>query len=182
MCRDVAARACSNHSKRSTTTLYAIYKSAKHEGWTTGIDHRLTCADEVSGNHSPKRIYADRGYDHDPDVYRDRVRSLQITPVIARRSTEHGSGPGVHRWVVKGMIALLHWFRRLRIRWERRDDIRQAFGHTRLRHHLLATLEDLIPVLALTGWQASEATVSAACYRAAQPPGPGVQAPPLRGA
>jgi hypothetical protein len=34
---------------------------------------------------------------------------------------------GVHRWVVKGAIALLHWFRRLRIRWEIRDDIHQAF-------------------------------------------------------
>ena len=73
----------------------------------------------------PRRIYADRGYDH--DVYRDRVRRLQITPVIARRGTGHGSGLGVHRWVVEGAIALLHWFRRLRIRWERRDDIHDAF-------------------------------------------------------
>ncbi|MEK8171488.1 IS5 family transposase [Streptomyces sp. M19] len=75
--------------------------------------------------HRPRRIYADRGYDH--DVYRDRVRRFQITPHIARRGTEHGSGLGIHRWVVEGAIALLHWFRRLRIRWERRDDIHQAF-------------------------------------------------------
>jgi hypothetical protein len=40
------------------------------------------------------------GYDH--DVYRDRVRRFEITPVIARRGTEHGSGLGVHRWVVEG--------------------------------------------------------------------------------
>jgi transposase len=73
----------------------------------------------------PRRIYADRGYDH--DLYRDKVRRFQIVPHIARRGTEHGSGLGVHRWVVEGMIALLHWFRRLRIRWERRDDIHQAF-------------------------------------------------------
>ncbi|MBW8799021.1 MAG: hypothetical protein JF597_37280 [Streptomyces sp.] len=33
---------------------------------------------------------------------------------------------GIHRWVVEGATALLHWFRRLRIRWERRDDIHQA--------------------------------------------------------
>ena len=72
----------------------------------------------------PRRIYADRGYDH--DVY-GRVRRLQITPVIARRGTEHGSGLGVHRWVAEGTIALLHWFRRLRVRWEIRDDIHQAF-------------------------------------------------------
>jgi len=40
---------------------------------------------------------------------------------------EHGSGLGVYRWVVEGTIALLHWFRRLRIRWEIRDDIHHAF-------------------------------------------------------
>ena len=40
----------------------------------------------------PRRVYADRGYDH--EVYRDKVRRLEITPVIARRGTEHGSGLG----------------------------------------------------------------------------------------
>jgi DDE family transposase len=47
--------------------------------------------------------------------------------VIARRGTEHGSVLGVHRWVVEQTFALLHWFRRLRVRWEIRDDIHQAF-------------------------------------------------------
>ena len=32
------------------------------------------------------------------------------------------------RWVVEGAIALLHWFRRLRTRWETRDDIHHAFA------------------------------------------------------
>lgn len=73
----------------------------------------------------PTHLYADRGYDH--DLYRDRVRRFEITPHIARRGTEHASGLGVYRWVVEGAIALLHWFRRLRIRWEVRDDIHHAF-------------------------------------------------------
>jgi len=73
----------------------------------------------------PDTIYADRGYDH--DKYRTLVRDKGITPVIARRGTEHGSGLGVHRWVVEQTNALLHWFRRLRIRWEIRDDIHEAF-------------------------------------------------------
>jgi hypothetical protein len=73
----------------------------------------------------PKYLYADRGYDH--EVYRDKVRRFQITPHLARRGTGHGSGLGVYRWVVEGAIALLHWFRRLRIRWEIRDDIHHAF-------------------------------------------------------
>ncbi|MFC8234105.1 hypothetical protein [Streptomyces sp. NPDC057284] len=56
----------------------------------------------------------DRGYDH--EVYRDKVRRFQITPHLARRGTGHGSGLGVYRCGVEGAIALLHWFRRLRIR------------------------------------------------------------------
>jgi hypothetical protein len=33
----------------------------------------------------------------------------------------------MHRWVVEQTFALSHWFRRLRIRWEIRDDIHEAF-------------------------------------------------------
>ncbi|MEU6516326.1 IS5 family transposase [Streptomyces sp. NPDC046978] len=73
----------------------------------------------------PVALYADRGYDH--AKYRKQVQALGITPVIARRGTDHGSGLGVHRWVVEQSFALLHWFRRLRIRWEIRDDIHEAF-------------------------------------------------------
>ena len=73
----------------------------------------------------PDTLYADRAYDH--DKYRKQLRRLSITPGIARRGEEHGSGLGVHRWVVEQTFALLHWFRRLRIRWEIRDDIHEAF-------------------------------------------------------
>jgi hypothetical protein len=50
-----------------------------------------------------------------------------IRPFIARRGVDHGSGLGVHRWVVVQTLALLHWFRRLRVHWEIRDDIHEAF-------------------------------------------------------
>ncbi|MEW1841554.1 IS5 family transposase [Nonomuraea angiospora] len=73
----------------------------------------------------PDCLYADRGYDH--DKYRRLVWRTGIKPIIARRGTPHGSGLGIHRWVVERTIALLHWFRRLRIRWEVRDDIHEAF-------------------------------------------------------
>ncbi|WTU51569.1 transposase [Streptomyces sp. NBC_00057] len=46
---------------------------------------------------------------------------------IARRGTEHGSGLGKQRWVVERAFAHLHWLRRLRTRWEIRDDIHEAF-------------------------------------------------------
>jgi transposase len=62
-------------------------------------------------------VIADRGYDH--DRYRRELRRRGIKPVIARRSTDHGSGLGRVRWMVERTFAWLHNFRRLRIRWER---------------------------------------------------------------
>ncbi|MEU4654964.1 IS5 family transposase [Streptomyces sp. NPDC023723] len=70
-------------------------------------------------------LFADRGYDH--DSYRDQVRARGIVPAIARRGTLHGTGLGIYRWVVERTIAWLHGYRRLRIRWERRADIHEAF-------------------------------------------------------
>ena len=70
-------------------------------------------------------LYADRAYDSDP--HRQALRDVGTKPMIARRNTEHGSGLGVYRWVVERTISWLHQFRRLRIRYERRDDIHQAF-------------------------------------------------------
>jgi transposase len=54
------------------------------------------------------------------------LRQRGITPHIARRGTEHGSGLGVHRWYVERTIGWLHNFKRLRTRYERRADIHQA--------------------------------------------------------
>nr|WP_258018332.1 IS5 family transposase [Streptomyces noursei] len=73
----------------------------------------------------PDSLFADRGYDH--DKYRRLLWQRGIRPVIARRGEPHGSGLGVFRYVVERTIAWLHGFRRLRIRWERRDDIHEAF-------------------------------------------------------
>jgi transposase len=73
----------------------------------------------------PRKLLADRGYDH--DCYRREVRKRGITPQIARRGTPHGSGLGVQRWVVERTIAWLHGFRRLLVRYERRADMHEAF-------------------------------------------------------
>ncbi|WP_328684873.1 IS5 family transposase [Streptomyces sp. NBC_00343] len=75
--------------------------------------------------HRPDALLADRGYDH--DKYRRLLWARGIRPVIAERDTEHGSGLGIFRYVVERTIAWLHSFRRLRIRWERRDDFHEAF-------------------------------------------------------
>jgi transposase len=70
-------------------------------------------------------LFADRGYDH--DKYRQLLRERGIRPVIAECGQPHGTGLGTLRWVVERTISCLHGFRRLRIRWERRDDIHEAF-------------------------------------------------------
>lgn len=71
------------------------------------------------------RVQGDRGYDSEP--HRGQLRSRGILPVLAKRRTPHGSGLGVFRWVVERTLAWLHQNRRLRIRYERRDDIHEAF-------------------------------------------------------
>jgi hypothetical protein len=55
------------------------------------------------------------------------VRARGIRPLIARRGVPHGSGLGTVRWVIERTIAWYHGMRRLRTRWERRDDIHEAF-------------------------------------------------------
>lgn len=73
----------------------------------------------------PRRVQGDRAYDSEP--HRQKLRNLGMTPVLARRNTAHGSGLGVYRWVIERSISWLHQFRRLRVRYERRDDIHEAF-------------------------------------------------------
>ena len=52
---------------------------------------------------------------------------LGIEPVLARRGVAHGSGLGVYRWVVERTLSWLHQFHGLRVRYERRADIHEAF-------------------------------------------------------
>lgn len=73
----------------------------------------------------PEKVQGDRAYDSQPA--RNELHKRGIQPVLARRNTEHGSGLGVHRWVVERTLSWLHQFRRLRIRFERRADIHEAF-------------------------------------------------------
>ncbi len=47
--------------------------------------------------------------------------------MIAERGQPHGTGLGIFRYVVERTISWLHGFRCLRTRWDRRDDIHEAF-------------------------------------------------------
>ena len=73
----------------------------------------------------PAKLHADKGYDH--EFCRQALRERGILPRIARRGIESSERLGRHRWRVERTLAWLHRYRRLRIRYEQRDDIHQAF-------------------------------------------------------
>ena len=73
----------------------------------------------------PDCVQGDRAYDSEP--HRQAVREVGIYPILAKRRSEHGSGLGIFRWVVERSLSWLHQNRRLRIRYERRPDIHEAF-------------------------------------------------------
>jgi transposase len=73
----------------------------------------------------PIIVQGDRAYDC--QRYRNRLKEKGICPQLAKRRTAHGSGLGITRWVVERTLAWLHQFRRLRVRYERRDDIHEGF-------------------------------------------------------
>ena len=73
----------------------------------------------------PRKLFGDRAY-HSREGRR-QLRRRGIQAKIARPKSPHGSGLGKDRWTVERTIAWLHQYRRLRIRYERRDDIHEAF-------------------------------------------------------
>ncbi len=73
----------------------------------------------------PPEVIGDRGYDS--DRHRMRLSGRGIRPTLARRRTNHGSGLGIFRWVVERTISWLHQARRLRVRYEKRADLHEAF-------------------------------------------------------
>jgi hypothetical protein len=72
----------------------------------------------------PDRLYADRAYDVD-------THRLQVRARASRRASPGAASRTAPAWAHTAggeqTIALLHWFRRLRIRWEVRDDLHEAF-------------------------------------------------------
>jgi transposase len=90
----------------------------------------LTAMPAVGGKPGPKRekparLQGDRGYDSGPA--RRLLRWLGITPIIAARNTDNGSGLGVYRWFVERTISWLHSFGRLRRRLDRHVELQEAF-------------------------------------------------------
>ena len=75
--------------------------------------------------HKPAEVMGDRGYDS--DKHRMELSCKSIPTQIARKRTGHGSGLGIFRYVVEQTIALMHQFRHLKVRYDKREDIHETF-------------------------------------------------------
>jgi transposase len=73
----------------------------------------------------PAEVLGDRGYDSDP--HRMTLSGQGIRPTLARKGTRHGSRLGIFRWPVERALSWLHQARRLRVRYEKRADLHEAF-------------------------------------------------------
>ncbi|WP_159057845.1 MULTISPECIES: transposase [unclassified Streptomyces] len=73
----------------------------------------------------PEALLGDKDYDSDPN--RRELRKRRILPVISRRGAPNVEGPGKLRYVVEQTFALLHQFKRLAVRRERRTELHDAF-------------------------------------------------------
>ncbi len=73
----------------------------------------------------PAKVHVDKAYDGRP--CRSALSRRGIKVRIARRGKESSEKLGLHRWVVERTFAWLNGQRRLRVRYERRLDVHEAF-------------------------------------------------------
>ena len=73
----------------------------------------------------PPKLHADKGYDF--LRCREALRQRGIKARISRRGIDTSERLGRHRWVVERTLAWVAKYRRLTIRYERREDIHEAF-------------------------------------------------------
>lgn len=73
----------------------------------------------------PECVLGDKAYDS--RAVRRELRRRRILPVISRKGAPNIKGLGKLRYVVEQTFALLHQFKRLAVRWERRLELHDAF-------------------------------------------------------
>ncbi|WP_373297006.1 transposase [Streptomyces brasiliensis] len=73
----------------------------------------------------PEAVLGDKACDS--KAVRRALRHRRILPVISRKGAPNIKGPGKLRYVVEQTFALLHQFKRLAVRWERRVELHDAF-------------------------------------------------------
>ncbi len=72
----------------------------------------------------PEKLHADKGYGF--GRCREALRQRGIIPRIGRRGLDSSERLGRHRWVAERTLAWPNRYRRLKVRYERRADVRQA--------------------------------------------------------
>jgi transposase len=73
----------------------------------------------------PDALQGDLAYDSEP--HRQGLQQMGVEPILPEKGIDDQSGLGETRWPVERTLAWGHQNRRLRIRYEKRDDIHQAF-------------------------------------------------------
>jgi len=73
----------------------------------------------------PEKLHADKAYDL--PRCRQALRKRGIKARISRSGTDSSEKLGRHRWVVERTLSWLNRYRRLKVRYERRAGIHQAF-------------------------------------------------------
>src|SRR5262245_11482463 len=89
--------------------------------------HRLP---EVAGKvghprRKPDALQGDLAYDSEP--HRQGLREMGIEPILPEKGIDEDTGLGETRWPVERTLSWAHQNRRLRVRYERRPEIHQAF-------------------------------------------------------
>ncbi|MFF2895092.1 IS5 family transposase [Streptomyces sp. NPDC057966] len=104
----------------------------------------------------PEPLLGDKSYES--NALRDELRRQRFRSVISRKGPRNIKGLGQLRYVVKQTFALLHHFKRLAVRWERRTRLYGAFVSLACSFILLVivlrlgqlTVEGLMIPLAIT--------------------------------
>lgn len=73
----------------------------------------------------PDSLLGDKAYDS--KAVRRELRRRRILPVISRKGAPNIKGLGKLRYVMEQTFALLHQFKRLAVRWERRTELHDGF-------------------------------------------------------
>ncbi|MFF2925063.1 hypothetical protein ACFVTP_22090 [Streptomyces celluloflavus] len=74
----------------------------------------------------PEAPLGDKGYNSSPN--REELRKHRILPFISRKDAPNIKALGTLRYVVEQTFALLHQFKRLAVRGERRTELHDAFA------------------------------------------------------
>jgi transposase len=108
----------------------AILLTAANVNETTMLERTIDAIRPIKGpagrpRKRPDKLHADKGYESKKN--KAALRKRGIASRIARKGVESKQKLGRHRWVVERTHSWMNRYRRLKVRYERRADIHEAF-------------------------------------------------------